>query len=196
MIKKTYKIRGMHCVSCVKTIEDVLMKTKGVHLASVNFASESALIEYDENVISDSVLVKAVDSIGYHLDAGIDKTDIDYINGHGTSTRKGDQVEVDSLKELFGSYLEKIPISSNKSQLGHSLGATAAIEAVLTLYGMKQRTILPTINYLPDPEMGKLNFVPDRPIEQEFSIALSNSFGFGGTNCCVLFKAPDPSWTA
>ncbi len=129
-------------------------------------------------------------------DAGIDKTDIDYINGHGTSTRKGDKVEVDSLKELFGSYLEKIPISSNKSQLGHSLGATAAIEAVLTLYGMKKRTILPTINYLPDPEMGKLNVVPDRAIEQEYSIALSNSFGFGGTNCCVIFRAPDPSWTA
>ncbi len=128
-------------------------------------------------------------------DAGIDKTEIEYINGHGTSTRKGDKVEVDALKELFGSSLENIPISSNKSQLGHSLAATAAIEAVLTLYGMQKRTILPTINYLSDPEMGDLNFVPNKAIEQDYSIALSNSFGFGGTNCCVIFKAPDSSYS-
>jgi len=121
-------------------------------------------------------------------DAEINQNDIDYINAHGTSTKQGDKIEVNALKTLFGDELHQIPISSNKSQLGHSLGATAAIEAVLTLKGMQEDMILPTINYVEDPELNGLNFVPNEAISRKQSIALSNSFGFGGTNCCLIFK--------
>ncbi len=83
---------------------------------------------------------------------------------------------------------EGIPISSNKSQVGHSLAAAAAIEAALIIQGMQEDVILPTLNLEVDPEFHDLDFVPttlrDRPVE----IALSNSFGFGGTNCCIVFK--------
>ena len=81
-------------------------------------------------------------------DAGFQPGDIQYINAHGTSTPKGDQVEVDCLREVFGKHLEKIPVSSNKSQIGHTLGAAAAIEDALAIEGMRG-IILPTINHLP-----------------------------------------------
>ncbi len=124
-------------------------------------------------------------------DAGINKEDIQYINGHGTSTKAGDKTEITALTKVFGYHLRNIPISSNKSQIGHSLGATAAIEAVLTIQGMNTDTILPTINYLEDPDFSGLNFIPEKPLQKEHSIVLSNSFGFGGTNCCVIFKKLD-----
>jgi 3-oxoacyl-[acyl-carrier-protein] synthase II len=121
-------------------------------------------------------------------DAGLSKDDLQYINAHGTSTPKGDITEARCLMEIFGKSLENIPVSSNKSQLGHTLGASAAIEAALTIEGMHQGIILPTINYIPDPEMEMIDFVPNEPRRQDFEIALSNAFGFGGTNCCIIFK--------
>ena len=84
--------------------------------------------------------------------------------------------------------IEKIPVSSNKSQLGHTLGATAAIEAALTIEGMRKGIILPTINHLPDPDLADIDVVPDTARKQEYEIALSNAFGFGGTNCCVILR--------
>ena len=121
-------------------------------------------------------------------DAGLTKEDIQYINTHGTSTSKGDTCEISCLREVFGNSLNHIPISSNKSQLGHTLGATAAIEAALTIEGMQKGIILPTINYIPDPELGDIDVVPNEARKQNFEIALSNAFGFGGTNCCVVLK--------
>ena len=121
-------------------------------------------------------------------DAELSCEDIQYVNAHGTSTPQGDQVEIDSLKEVFGTYLEKVPVSSNKSQIGHTLGASAAIEAVLTIEGMQKETILPTINYIPDPKISGADFVPNKARKQSYSIALSNAFGFGGTNCCIVFR--------
>lgn len=121
-------------------------------------------------------------------DAGLKPADIRYVNAHGTSTPKGDKTEVKCLREVFGKGIEKIPISSNKSQLGHTLGATAAIEAALTIEGMHQGMILPTINYLPDPEFADIDVVPNAARKQKYEIALSNAFGFGGTNCCVIFR--------
>lgn len=121
-------------------------------------------------------------------DAQIQREEVDYINGHATSTRIGDKIEIESLKQVFGQHLKNIPISSNKSQLGHSLGATAAVEAVLSIHGMHQNTILPTINYKEDPEFVVYNFVPDTPLIKEHSTVLSNSFGFGGTNCTIIFR--------
>ena len=84
-----------------------------------------------------------------------------YINAHGTSTPKGDKVEVDCLREVFGPKLPGIPVSSNKSQIGHTLGAAAAIEAALGIEGMRQGIILPTINHIPDPELADIDVVPN-----------------------------------
>jgi 3-oxoacyl-[acyl-carrier-protein] synthase II len=121
-------------------------------------------------------------------DAGLKPEDIQYINAHGTSTPKGDSTEVKCMREVFGRKIEKIPVSSNKSQLGHTLGATAAIEAALTIEGMKKGIILPTINHEPDPEFSDIDVVPNEARKHKYEIALSNAFGFGGTNCCVIFR--------
>jgi 3-oxoacyl-[acyl-carrier-protein] synthase II len=121
-------------------------------------------------------------------DAGLKPDDIHYVNAHGTSTPKGDRTEVKCLREVFGKRIEKIPISSNKSQLGHTLGATAAIEAALTIEGMRQGIILPTINFVPDPELADIDVVPNAVRRQKQEFALSNAFGFGGTNCCIVFR--------
>ena len=121
-------------------------------------------------------------------DAGLQPEDIQYINAHGTSTPKGDRTEVQCLREVFGKKIEQIPVSSNKSQLGHTLAATAAIEAALTVEGMKEGVILPTINHILDPELADIDVVPNIARKQKYEIALSNAFGFGGTNCCVVFR--------
>ncbi|MGA2554485.1 MAG: beta-ketoacyl-[acyl-carrier-protein] synthase family protein [Smithella sp.] len=121
-------------------------------------------------------------------DAGLKPEDIQYVNAHGTSTPKGDGTEIKCLREVFGRKIEKIPISSNKSQLGHTLGATAAIEAALTIEGMNKGIILPTINYVPDPDFSDIDVVSDGARKHKYEIALSNAFGFGGTNCCVIFR--------
>ncbi len=121
-------------------------------------------------------------------DAGLKPNDIDYINAHGTSTPKGDRTEVKCLREVFGKEIEHIPVSSNKSQLGHTLGATAAIEAALTIEAMGKGIILPTINHLPDPDFSDIDVVPNVTRKKNCEMALSNAFGFGGTNCCLIFK--------
>lgn len=121
-------------------------------------------------------------------DAEVAPADIQYVNAHGTSTAKGDAVEVACLREVFGSHLSRMPVSSNKSQVGHSLGATAAVEAVLGIEGMHNSTLLPTANHLPDPAFEDLDVVPNTARHQDYGIFLSNAFGFGGTNCCIVFK--------
>ncbi|MGD0275506.1 MAG: beta-ketoacyl-[acyl-carrier-protein] synthase family protein [Syntrophales bacterium] len=121
-------------------------------------------------------------------DAGLTTNDVQYVNAHGTSTPKGDSMEVECLRSVFGDRLRNIPISSNKSQIGHTLGGTAAIEAALTIEGMRKGIILPTINYIHDPEFDGLDFVPHESRRIHHEIALSNAFGFGGTNCCILFR--------
>ena len=120
-------------------------------------------------------------------DAELDAAAIGSVNAHGTSTPSGDAVEVGCLREIFGDRLSHVPITANKSQVGHSLGAAAAVEAVLAIMALERQTVLPTLNYLPDPELAGADFVAtSRPHPHEF--ALSNSFGFGGTNCCVIFR--------
>lgn len=121
-------------------------------------------------------------------DAGLAPGDIQYVNAHGTSTQKGDKIEVECLREVFGQSLARIPVSSNKSQIGHSLGAAAAIEAALGIEGMQQGIVLPTVNHIPDPEFSDLDVVPNEARKHRYEIFLSNAFGFGGTNCCVVFK--------
>lgn len=121
-------------------------------------------------------------------DAGLKPNDIHYINAHGTSTPKGDRTEIQCLREVFGKGIAQIPVSSNKSQLGHTLGATAAIEAALTIEAMGKGVILPTINHLPDPDFSDIDVVPNVVRKKNVELVLSNAFGFGGTNCCVIFR--------
>ncbi len=121
-------------------------------------------------------------------DAGMKPTDIQYVNTHGTSTPKGDITEVNCLREIWGEGVKDLPFSSNKSQLGHTLGAAASIEATLTIEGMQRGIILPTINHVPDPALGRVDVVPHEAREQQVEIALCNAFGFGGTNCCVVLR--------
>ncbi len=121
-------------------------------------------------------------------DAGLAPGDIQYVNAHGTSTSRGDSMEIDCLKAVFGSQLEKIPVTSTKSQIGHALGAAAAIEAALSIEAMQKGLVLPTVNHLLDPELDGIDVVPNRVREMTYDIFLSNAFGFGGTNCCVVFR--------
>jgi 3-oxoacyl-[acyl-carrier-protein] synthase II len=121
-------------------------------------------------------------------DAGLAPEDIQVVNAHGTSTSKGDRTEVECLRRVFGRRLERIPVSANKSQIGHSLGAAAAIEAALGIEGMQQGLILPTINHLADPQLADVDVVPNAARRQPHEILLSNAFGFGGTNCCVVLR--------
>ncbi len=121
-------------------------------------------------------------------DAEIATSDIGAVNAHGTSTPKGDSTEVDCLRAVFGNRLAQIPVSANKSQVGHSLGASAAIEAALAIEAMGQGIVLPTVNHIPDPDFSDLDVVPNSARKHPHEFVLSNSFGFGGTNCCIVFR--------
>jgi 3-oxoacyl-[acyl-carrier-protein] synthase II len=121
-------------------------------------------------------------------DAGLKPGDVQYINAHGTSTNRGDTGEVECLRAVFGGGLGQIPISSNKSQIGHTIGAAAAIEGALTIEGMQKGFLLPTINYIHDPQFDGLDFIPNQARQAHCEIALANAFGFGGTNCCIVFR--------
>ena len=121
-------------------------------------------------------------------DAGITPDEIGYINAHGTSTPYNDKFETLAIKQVFGERAYKIPVSSTKSMTGHALGAAGGIEAVISIKSIVENQIMPTINYEnPDPECD-LDYVPNEPRNQEVEYVLSNSFGFGGTNSCLIFK--------
>ncbi len=121
-------------------------------------------------------------------DAGIEASAIEYINAHGTSTPKGDLTEIECLRTVFGEHLNHIPLSSNKSQIGHTLGGSAAIEAALSIESMQNGLILPTVNHIPDPLFNDIDVVPNRARRHAYDLFLSNAFGFGGTNCCIVFR--------
>jgi len=118
-------------------------------------------------------------------DASLGPEDIDYINAHGTSTTQNDIGETLAIKEVFGERAKDIPVSSNKSMLGHTIAAAGAIESILTLVGINRSLILPTINYeFPDPKC-RLDYVPNEARHKAHRRAISNSFGFGGQNACL-----------
>jgi 3-oxoacyl-[acyl-carrier-protein] synthase II len=120
--------------------------------------------------------------------AGLKPTDIDYINAHGTSTPLGDKAETKAVKTIFGDHAYKVSISSTKSQLGHSLGASGGIELVLSTKAILEGTIPPTINLdTPDPECD-LDYTPNTPKQRDITYAMSNSFGFGGHNASIIVK--------
>ena len=121
-------------------------------------------------------------------DAKIAPHQVDYINAHGTSTPLNDKLETLAIKKLFGDHAYKLAVSSNKSMIGHLLGAAGAVEGIATLLTLKNGVIPPTINYEnPDPECD-LDYVPNKKRVQDVAIALSNSFGFGGHNASLVSK--------
>jgi 3-oxoacyl-[acyl-carrier-protein] synthase II len=120
--------------------------------------------------------------------AGVTTEEVDYINAHGTSTQLNDVTETRAIKAVFGERAARVPISSTKSMLGHLLGASGALESVVTVMSLREGFIHPTINLEePDPECD-LDYVPNRGREAAIEVALKNSFGFGGQNACLVFK--------
>jgi 3-oxoacyl-[acyl-carrier-protein] synthase II len=121
-------------------------------------------------------------------DAGIEPSQIEYVNAHGTSTGLGDKAETIAIKTAFGDHAKKLAISSTKSMTGHLLGGAGGLEAGITVLAIRDKVIPPTINYeFPDPDCD-LDYVPNKTRTLEIEYALSNSFGFGGTNGCLIFK--------
>jgi 3-oxoacyl-(acyl-carrier-protein) synthase len=120
--------------------------------------------------------------------AGTAPDEIDYVNAHGTSTPVGDVVETRAIREVFGQRAYSIPVSSTKSMLGHALGATAAIEAILCVLAMRDGVVPPTINLTsPDPACD-LDYVPLEARRAELRTVMSNSFGFGGANSSLVLR--------
>lgn len=120
--------------------------------------------------------------------AGLQPADVDYINAHATGTPAGDPVESAAIKAVFGGRASAPPVSASKSQLGHLLGAAGAIEAVVSLLAMQHGVLPPTINLQrPDPACD-LDYVPNQPRSADLQVVMSNSFGFGGHNVCLLFR--------
>jgi len=123
-------------------------------------------------------------------DAGIGKDQVGYINAHGTSTM-ADTIETKAIKQVFGEQASRIPVSSTKSMTGHLLGAAGGIEAVFSVLSLHHGILPPTINLdHPDPACD-LDYIPHRARPAKVRVALSNSFGFGGVNACLLFRKPE-----
>ena len=123
-------------------------------------------------------------------DAGLDVTDVDYVNAHGTSTPMNDRVESAAIKGVFGGHAPRLLVSSTKSMIGHTISAAGAIELATTVLALRDQIAPPTINYqVPDPDCD-LNYVPNVPQALRVRAAISNSFGFGGHNDCLLVREP------
>tara|TARA_Y100000590_G_scaffold40205_1_gene42893 strand:- start:19033 stop:20046 length:1014 start_codon:yes stop_codon:yes gene_type:complete len=121
-------------------------------------------------------------------DAGLSLEEVDYINAHGTSTPFNDKTESAAISSLFGDHAQNLYVSSTKSMVGHSLGASGALEAAACVKAIENNMIPPTINYTtPDPEC-QLNYVPNKSIETDVNVTMSNSFGFGGHNGVIVIK--------
>jgi 3-oxoacyl-[acyl-carrier-protein] synthase II len=131
----------------------------------------------------------AARSMGLALaDAGVKASEVDYINAHGTSTPTGDVNETQAIKTVFGEHARSVAVSSTKSMTGHLLGAAGGVESVITVLTIRHGQIPPTINYeVPDPDCD-LDYVPNTARQTPVRVALTNSFGFGGTNASLLFR--------
>jgi 3-oxoacyl-[acyl-carrier-protein] synthase II len=121
-------------------------------------------------------------------DAGLQPSDIDYINAHGTSTGYNDKFETMAIKEVFGDHAQKVAISSTKSMTGHLLGAAGGVEAIFSVKAIQDGILPPTINYQTPDEECDLDYIPNKARKQEVKAVLSNSLGFGGHNATIIFK--------
>lgn len=121
--------------------------------------------------------------------AGLNPEDVDYINAHGTSTPLGDMVELGAVKEVFANALDKVSMSSTKSVVGHLLGAAGAVETIYSVMAIDKGVVPPTVNLTnPEEETQGVDLVPLQAKEKNVNVAMSNSFGFGGTNGTLIFK--------
>jgi len=124
-------------------------------------------------------------------DAGLTGAEVDYINAHGTSTPLGDRAESDAVKTTFGQHAHALAVSSTKSMTGHCLGAAGGVEAIFSILAIRDHVLPPTIN-LENPDEGcDLDYVPNEARQQRVDIAMTNSFGFGGTNGTLIFGRLD-----
>jgi len=124
-------------------------------------------------------------------DAGVAAADIDYINAHGTSTQLNDKTETAAIKKVFCDLARRTPVSSNKSMIGHLVAAAGAVEAVAAVLTLRDQILPPTINYrTPDPECD-LDYVPNKARPHRVNACLSNSFGLGGQNACLVLRRYD-----
>ncbi len=122
-------------------------------------------------------------------DARLNPEDVQYVNAHGTSTELGDEAETKAIKQVFGDHARRLAVSSTKSMIGHLLGASGGVELIATVLTIRHGVIHPTINYqTPDPACD-LDYVPNQARETRVRRAISNSFGFGGHNCCLVVGA-------
>lgn len=124
--------------------------------------------------------------------AGLNPEDVDYINAHGTSTPKGDEVEIEATRRLFGPAFDRLTISSTKSAIGHLLGGAGSVEAIFCLLAMRDSVVPPTLNLNnPSPGLEQVDLAPLQAKERTVKVALSNSFGFGGTNATIIVRTLD-----
>ncbi len=118
--------------------------------------------------------------------------DVQHVNAHATSTPEGDKAELQAIKTIFGDHAGSVAITANKSMMGHTLGAAGAIEAIATVMALREGCVPPTINLEdPDPEAEGLDIVTGEAAQREITVALSNSFGFGGQNTALVFRRWD-----
>jgi 3-oxoacyl-[acyl-carrier-protein] synthase II len=124
--------------------------------------------------------------------AGLDASEIDHVNAHATSTPEGDKAELQAIRTILGERAGEVPITANKSMLGHTLGAAGAIEAIATVLTIREGCVPPTINLVePDAAAEGLDIVTGQAVTRDVAIALSNSFGFGGQNTALIFRRWD-----
>ena len=122
--------------------------------------------------------------------AGLEPSEIDYVNAHGTSTPLGDEIELGAVKRLFGDAAKKISMSSTKSAIGHLLGAAGGVEAIFALLAIHHQTVPPTLNLDAPSDGCDIDLVPHKAKKREVRAVLSNSFGFGGTNATLVMAGP------
>ena len=128
--------------------------------------------------------------------AGMNPSEIDYVNAHGTSTPIGDEIELRAVKKLFGSAVDDMCMSSTKSSIGHLLGAAGSVEAIFSMLAMKHGVVPPTLNLdNPSESCTGIDLVPHTAKEREINAILSNSFGFGGTNASLVIKKFMTIWS-
>ena len=170
----------------LERLDHALARGARIHTELLGYAASSDAFHIS---MPDPNASGAVNAMRWAIeDAQLNTEDIDYINAHGSSTPLNDAMETLAIKRLFGEQAYEIPVSSSKSVLGHALGATGAIEAILCVYALNEQVIPPTWNYeYPDPECD-LDYVPNEPRAGKVETILTNSFGMGGQNACLVMS--------
>ncbi|MFN2180313.1 MAG: beta-ketoacyl-ACP synthase II [Candidatus Promineifilaceae bacterium] len=168
----------------LERLEDALARGATIHAELLGYAASSDAFHISQ---PDPDAAGAVRAMRWALqDAHTNKDEIDYINAHGTSTPMNDAMETLAIKNLFGEQAYEIPVSSSKSLLGHAMGATGAIETIMSACALRDSVVPPTWNYeFPDPQCD-LDYVPNEPRELKVNRILKNSFGMGGQNACLV----------